>query len=133
MSAVQTKVPLTLKEAEGLLWGFSQIGDYAGDRALTGAAEPVAILRKMGYKPKAISECCEALMEFCYARCLTDPFTELEQAILRLAVENSSWVYHYNLHFPEQVKMANEARAALRSLAEKLDLLGIEVNYLPQD
>lgn len=130
---VQTRVPINNKEAEGLMWGFAQIGDHAFREGVTDPSDPLFILLKAGYQPQAIHECCEAMFEYAYANCLTDPFTELERLILRLSVENSSWVYHYQLHFPEQRVLIREARQALRTLAQKLELFGIEVNYLPQD
>lgn len=130
---VQTRVPINDKEAEGLMWGFAQIGDHAFRENVTDPSDPLCILLEAGYQPQAIHECCEAMFEFAYANCLTDPFTDLERMILRLSVENSSWVYHYQLHFPEQRVLIRQAREALRTLAEKLELFGIEVNYLPQD
>lgn len=133
MTITITRVPIDDKEAEGLMWGFAQIGDHADRVGVTDPADPLFILLQAGYQPDAIKECCEGLFEFAYANCLSDPFTELERLILRLSVENSSWVYHYQLHFPEHTTMIRDARAALRSLAQKLDLFGIEVNFLPQD
>ncbi len=128
-----TRVPINDKEAEGLMWGFAQIGDYADREGVTDPSDPLVPLLKAGYQPQAIHECCEALFEFAYMKCLTDPFTDLEKMILRLSVENSSWVYHYQLHFPEETVMIRQSREALRTLAVKLELFGIEVNYLPQD
>lgn len=128
-----TRVPITDKEAEALMWGFAQIGDHAFREDVTDPADPLFILLKEGYKPQVIQDCCEGLFPYAYVNCLSDPFTELEALILRLAVENSSWVYHYQYHFPEEKRMITEARAALRTLAEKLDLFGIEINILPTD
>lgn len=130
---MQTRVPLAGREAEGLMWGFAQIGDHAFRADVTDPSDPLYILLQEGYEPQEIQDCCEAMFEYAYADCLTDPFTELERTILRLSVENSSWVYHYQLHFPDQKGMIREARAALRTLAAKLELFGIEVNFLPQD
>lgn len=133
MSEVITRVPINDKEAEGLMWGFAQIGDHADREGVTDKSDPLFILLNAGYTPASIKDCCENMFELAYANCLTDPFTELERTILRLSVENSSWVYHYQLHFPEEKTMIREARSALRSLATKLELFGIEVNFLPQD
>lgn len=128
-----TRVPITDKEAEGLMWGFAQIGDHAFREAVTDPSDPLFILLKAGYAPAAIQACCEGLFEYAFANCLTDPFTTLEKLILRLSVENSSWVYHYQLHMPEEKVMIEQARAALRSLAHKLELFEIHINYLPTD
>ena len=128
-----TRVPITDKEAEALMWGFAQIGDHAFRENVTDPADPLFILLKEGYQPEAIHKCCEGMFEYAYANCLTDPFTELEKLILRLSVENSSWVYHYQLHMPEETAMIKEARAALRSLAEKLEFFDIHINILPTD
>ena len=128
-----TRVPITDKEAEGLMWGFAQIGDHAYRTDVTDPADPLYILLKEGYQPDAINACCEGMFEYAYANCLTDPFTDLERLILRLSVENSSWVYHYQLHMPDETGMIKEARAALRSLAEKLEFFDIHINILPTD
>ena len=128
-----TRIPITDKEAEGLMWGFAQIGDHADRKVVTDPADPLFILLQMGYTPKGIAECCEDMFEIAYANCLTDQLTKLEKIILRLCVENSSGVWHYKLHCPNDTTSANQARSALRSLAEKLEMIGIEVNYLPQD
>ena len=128
-----TRVPITDKEAEALMWGFAQIGDHAFREDVTDPADPLFILLKAGYQPEAIHACCEGMFEYAYANCLTDPFTDLERLILRLAVENSSWVYHYQLHMPEERLMIKEARAALRTLAEKLEFFDIHINILPTD
>lgn len=130
---VITRVPITDKEAEALMWGFAQIGDHAFREDVTDPADPLFILRVAGYQPQAIHECCEAMFEYAYANCLTDPFTDLERMILRLSVENSSWVYHYQYHMPHETLMIKEARSALRTLAEKLELFDIHVNIMPTD
>lgn len=128
-----TKVPITDKESEGLMWGLAQIGDHAHRKNVTDPSDPLFILLSMGYKAGNIKDCCEGLFELAYAHCLNDQLTQLERIILRLAVENSSWVWHYKHHCPEETTMANQARKALRSLAEKLELIDISVNYLPED
>lgn len=133
MNNVLNRIPLTDKEAEGLMWGFAQIGDHASRKNVTDESDPLFILLAAGYKPAAIKECCEGMFEYAYANALSEPFTELERLVLRLSVENSSWVWHYQHHMPEKTMMIREARGALRTLAEKLELLGIEVNYLPED
>jgi len=130
---IVTRVPITNKEAEALMWGFAQIGDHATREGVTDKSDPLFILLDLGYEPQAITDCCESMFEYAYANCLSDPFTPLEMLILRLSVENSSWVYHYQFHFPEEKLMIKEARAALRTLAEKLELFGIEVNHIPED
>jgi hypothetical protein len=132
-TTIFTRIPLTDKEAEGLMWGFAQIGDHAERTGVTDPADPLFTLLKEGYQPAAITACCEGLFEHAYANCLTEPFTDLEKLILRLSVENSSWVWHYKEHFPDETTMIRQARGALRTLAEKLELLGIDINILPAD
>lgn len=133
MTNAITRVPITDKEAEALMWGLAQIGDHAHRKNVTDPSDPLFILLEAGHEPKAIQARCEEMFAHAYTNCLTDPFTDLERLILRLCVENSSWVWHYKEHLPEKPTMAREARAALRSLAEKLEIFGIEINILPTD
>jgi hypothetical protein len=130
---VITRVPITDKEAEALMWGFAQIGDHAFREGVDDPSDPLFILLEAGYQPAAINACCEGMFEYAYANCLSDPFTDLERLILRLSVENSSWVYHYQIHMPEELAMIKEARAALRSLAAKLEFFDIQINIMPTD
>jgi hypothetical protein len=115
------------------MWGFAQIGDHAFREDVTDPSDPLFTLLQAGYHPTAINTCCEGMFEYAYANCLSDPFTDLERLILRLSVENSSWVYHYQLHMPQELVMIKEARAALRSLAEKLEFFDIQINIMPAD
>ena len=127
------RVPITDKEAEGLMWGFAQIGDHADRDPPFEPGDPLPILLAAGYTPEAIKESCEALFELAYDNCLISVLTDLERMILRLSVENSSWIWHYKEHHPAATGMIREARAALRSLSAKLELVGIDINILPTD
>lgn len=133
MNVATQSLPITDKEAEALMWGFAQIGDHAFRTGVTDKADPLFILLEAGYQPQAIHEACEEMFPIVFTNCLAGPFTELETMILRLSVENSSWIFHYQLHFPESKGMISEARAALRTLAAKLELIGIDINILPTD
>lgn len=124
-------VLITPKETECLMWGLAQIGDYP-DRPATELTDPLFILEKT-FKRSAIIECCEAFFQsFESGRHLFYPMTELERAILRCCLENTSWLSSYDeANLSEEMK--REARKALRDLAFKLEPFGVEVSYLPAD
>lgn len=131
MNATLTRVPIDEKEAEALVWGFAQMGDYAHLKP-TGPSDPLHTLREAGFGPKAIREACDILFGLACTRWLVDPFTELELLILRLAVEQSSWLDHYRRHIEDHAGNVREGQNALRSLATKFEAFGIEVNVIPQ-
>lgn len=131
--SIKTKpIPLSAKEGEAIMWGLAQIGDHL-DREPTEESDPLYILLKSGYSRKQIGECVEQLWPVAYSNYIGGGWTELEQLILRLCIENTSWISAYRNNEPSRGKdsFINEALSALRSLAGKLDLLGVEVNHIP--
>lgn len=126
-----TRVPIDEKEAEALVWGFAQIGDYAHLKP-TGPNDPLHTLRDAGFGPKAIREACDTLFGVACTRWLCQPFTELELLILRVAVEQSSWLDHYRLHIEDPAEHVRVGQDALRSLATKFEAFGIEINLIPE-
>jgi hypothetical protein len=121
-------LPLSRKEAEAIMWGLAQIGDYL-DREPTDPADPLRRLLDLGYTRESIGETCEGLFAVAYGDWLASPLTSLEGDILRMCVESTSWVAAYSL---EGIS-TTEARTTLRSLAAKLDKLGIDINHIPNN
>lgn len=123
------KVPITPKEAEAIVWGLGQIVNDP-DRGVLSKADPLGILLNEGFDRAAIMKSGNELMEVVYTKWLTDPMTPLEKALLRVSIENSTWLEPYIEEMPSYV---GEARAALRSLAGKLEAFDIYVNHIPND
>jgi hypothetical protein len=86
MTIMVTRVPLADKEPEALLWGLSQLTDVP-NREPRGPADPFSVL---------------------------EPLTDLEKAILRVCVENTTWLQPYIENRPEYVAIAKKT---LRDLA----------------
>lgn len=131
LNITSERIPLTSKESEALLWGLGQIGDYV-NREVTDRADPLFILLADGWTRRAIARACDELSPVAVGNWLAGEWSELESTILRLCVENTSWIAVYRTHDltagdPTQI---NQALAALRSLAVKLDKFGIEINQL---
>lgn len=126
------RIPLTSKESEALLWGLAQIGDHV-QRTPVGSDDPLFILLEDGWPRRAIARACEELSPVAVGNWLAGGWSELEQTILRLCVENTTWITIYRTHdiTAGDSVMIEEALATLRSLAAKLDSFGIEVNYIP--
>jgi hypothetical protein len=129
MTIMVTRVPLADKEPEALLWGLSQLTDVP-NREPRGPADPFSVLFSEGFERKAIVTAATALHEFAYDGHIIEPLTDLDKAILRVCVENSTWLYPYGEFRPEYVPIAKKT---LRDLAAKLEMFGIEVNHLPND
>lgn len=129
MMEVHTRVPLTEKEGEAIMWGLGQIVNYPSRRPRSDT-DPLSVLLNEGFRREAIMTTGNDLFQLAYGDCIQEPLSELERAILRVCVENTTWVEQYIEHRPQQ---AEEARATLRSLATKLETLGIEVNHIPND
>lgn len=125
-----THVPITKKEAEALAWGLAQIGDYL-DREPTEASDPLFILLSDGFSHEAIGSTCTDLFIVAYSGVITSPLTNLEKAILRLCVENTSWIDSHHRSVASSPAMISTAKQTLRSLAEKLEFFDITVNFIP--
>lgn len=129
---VETALPLSPKEGEAIMWGCAQIGDYIG-QDVGDPTDPRFILLNAGWSREAIKTACEGLEEVACGTTLGPAYTPLEQAILRCCVENTSWIDAYRSNEPTKNSPAciNQALAALRSLAGKLETLGIDINHIP--
>lgn len=132
MTVEDRPIPISAKEGEALMWGLAQIGDHL-DRIPTEADDPLFILLKEGHTRKEIAGAVEGLWEVAYADTLSGGWTTLEQLILRLCIENTSWVTAYRNQAPTRGNdgFIDEALGALRSLAKKFDQLGVEINHIP--
>lgn len=131
MNITSQRIPLTSKESEGLLWGLAQIGDYI-NREVSDPTDPLFILLADGWQRRAIARACDDLSPVAVGNWLAGDWSALEQAILRLCVENTSWIEIYRTHdiTADNPIMIEEALAALRSLARKLDAFGVEINHI---
>lgn len=127
MTDTVTMVPLDVKEAEAIMWGLGQIVNYPTRRVIS-ATDPLSVLFDEGFDRAAIMKAGNELFSIPYEKWIKDPLTSLEKAILRVCVENSTWIETYAEKSPHLVA---GAKAALRSLAKKLEAFDIEVNHIP--
>jgi len=127
-------VPITPKMGEALLWTLAEIGDVP-DRPPADKTDPLFVLLDEGYARADIMPAVLGMFQFAYDKEISEPLTDLQKAILRVCVENSSWItaYYENELVVDKVKYTNEARATLRELATRLEAFGIEVNFIPDD
>lgn len=134
MTITSQRVPLSTKESEAFMWGLAQIGDYVS-RITDDAADPLFILLAAGWSRRSIADACEELMPVVCTGSLTSELSPLERTILRLCVENTTWIDCYRTHeiTADNPVLIEEALSTLRSLAAKLEQLGIEVNHIPFD
>lgn len=124
---VNIKVPLRGKEGEALLWGLSIIGDLP-ERDIEGPRDPLGVLLREGFSRREIAQRCEALTEFAYGDCIVGPLMEIDRSILRVCIENTTWLEPYKEFYPE---MLSTTKGTLRSFAAQLETLGIEVSHIP--
>lgn len=129
MTDVTTRVPLTAKEGEAIMWCLGQIVNYP-DRPVLSVTDPLGILLNEGFAREEIMDTGNGMFEIAYGDWLSDPLTPLQKAILRVCVENTTWVTAYVTDMPS---LAYEARATLRSLATKLEAFDVDVNFIPAD
>ena len=111
------------------MWGLGQVVNYP-DRAVLSETDPLGILLDEGFSREAIMKTGNDMFQVAHGDWLSDPLSNLEKAILRVCVENSTWVTCYVEHSPS---IAGQAKATLRSLAAKLEAFDIEVNFIPAD
>lgn len=129
MPELMTKTPLTGKEGEALLWGLSIIMDRP-DRASDETTDPLAVLLNEGFTRNQIMAAGPRLYEFAYGNCIIEPLSVIERAVLRVCVENTTWLEPYAI---KQPGMLGLAKRTLRDLAAKLENIGIEVNHIPNE
>lgn len=126
---MMTRVPLTQKEGEAIMWCLGQIVNYP-DRDLLSETDPLRVLIEEGFSREEIMKTGNEMFEIAYGDWLSDPMTPLQKSILRVCVENTTWIGEYLRILPHLVK---EANAALLSLAHKLEAFDIHVNHIPTD
>lgn len=132
MTDTLLQVPISLKEAEALMWVAGQIGNWP-ERKPKDDRDPLAVLLAAGYNRSAIMEAVGAIEQIAYNKLISEPLTALERDMLRVCIENTSWIETYRTHEPTAhvPALIEEALAALRSLAKKLDRFGIEITHIP--
>lgn len=124
------RIELTPKETACILWGIAEMGDFP-KRAIRGPLDPLHLLDLKYTRAQVVAGCLfieNGIQE--NARFVTEPLSEVEKDILRLCCENSSWLDSYDrVGAPAEAR--KEAHDAIRTLAYKLETLGIEVNHMP--
>lgn len=123
------RVPLTGKEGEALMFALTFVVDIP-NRTPEEQNDPLAILFAEGFGRREIMACGPRLYDFCFGDYIEEPLSDVEKAILRVCVENTTWLQPYIDLKPEMVGVA---KRTLRDLAAKLETLGIEVNHIPND
>ena len=129
MPEIITRVPLAQKEGEAIMWCLGQIANYP-DREVYSETDPLGVLLNEGFARDEIINTANAMFDIAYGDWISDPMTALQKTILRVSVENTTWIGEYLITLPH---MIGEAKAALRSLATKLDAFDIHVNHIPAD
>ena len=114
------------------MWGLAQIGDEV-DRIPEHATDPLSILLDEGWDRPAIKQAVNGLWEPVFDARLSSDLSAIERSILRTCVENTNWIAVYRTTPPtrDDPQHIEEALGALRSLATKLDTVGVAVNHLP--
>lgn len=125
-----TRVPLTLKDTEALMWALGEIMDRP-ERAPWRQGDPLEALLLAGWPRAAIMAQNEAMFAIAESDWLAEPLSPIQRDILRVCVKNSSWLALYIEHGPQDEVPAN--RATLRGLAAKLETFGIEVRFIPRE
>ena len=122
------------KEKEALIWTLAEVLDRATQTPAE-RTDPIYILRSAGHKPKDFRKAAERIEKQVYAGKLEAPFSPVEMLILKICVEQSSWINQYRTGGPTAGNKAliDEALATLRSLAAKFEALGIEIVHIPFD
>lgn len=128
---IKMQMPLEPKEGEAIMWGLAEIGDRM-DEIPDDIWHPLNIIRYEGYGDSEIKEAIDSIWEVSFNDYMGTVFTQLESLILRVCIENTSWVDNYkeNPMTKGDAHSINEAKQALRSLALKFEKLGIEINHI---
>lgn len=129
-------IPLTAKEAEAIMWTIGQVTNFP-DRPTTGDRDPLYVLFDMGFARADIMPTALAMQKWCFRdlAAIVKPVSVLQAAILRVCVENTTWITPYRTMEPTRGNpdMIEEALRTLRGLAVKLESLGIEITHIPND
>lgn len=120
--------PLTGKESELLFWAVAEIADRP-DRIPTEPGDPLKVLLDAGLTRDAIMAGAASIEDIAHGDFIEDPLTDIQRTILRVCVENSSWLKPQDQFGGDQ----SAAKKTLRELSKKLELFGIEVNHIPNN
>ena len=125
------QVPITVKMGEAIMWTLAEIGDRP-DRVPTDPTDPLLILLSK-YDRSDIMKTVEGMWDMAYGDWISEPLTDVQKDVLRVSVENTSWItaYYENHLVTDKAAYTNEARTVLRELALRLEAFGIEVNFIP--
>jgi hypothetical protein len=123
------KVPLEGREGEAIMWCLGQIVNEP-EREPLGPTDPLQVLLDAGHARADIMRVGDASFQFAYDDWITGPLTSLQKDILRVCVENTTFLIAYRMNFPG---LHGEAAKALRTLAVKLEAFDIEVSHIPDD
>lgn len=129
MDDMMTRTPLTGKEGEALLFGLAIVMDEP-DRVPDRAGDPLTALFSDGFTRDQIMAAGPRLHEFAFDDFIEEPLSDVEKAILRVCVENTTWLQPYIDTRPELLGIAKKT---LRDLAAKLEPFGIEISHIPND
>lgn len=123
------RVPLSMKEGEAMMWCLGQIVNYP-KRVPEHDTDPLRVLLNAGHLRKDINKTGEAMFHMVYNHWISEPLTPLEKDILRVCIENTTWVACYTQNSPGEVK---DCLRVLREFAAKLEAFNIEISHIPDD
>lgn len=128
-----TEIAITEKMGEAIMWGLAQIGDQPR-RQTKEPSDPLFILLQK-YDRSDIIHTVTEFWNVAYGDVISEPLTDLQKDILRVCIENTTWLQSYrdNPIIPDPEPMVREGKAALRELASRLEVFGIEVSHIPDD
>ncbi len=126
------RIELTSEETVCVFWGLHDAADRP-DRLVRGPTDPLAILLAEGFTRAQIVEGAMGIEDGIEegARYITPPLSDVQKSILRLCCENTTWIEQYRpAGLSEERRRA--AHDTIRTLALKLNEIGIEVNFMPR-
>ncbi len=127
-------VPISGKELEAIMWTVAVVGDLT-DREPDHPTDPLWELLQHYSRETVMADCDEIWPILHGEPMLPRPTTPVRRDLLRLCVEKSLWIIPYvnAERTPYNQMMLLEARSALRTLAAKLELFGIEISHIPYE
>lgn len=134
MTETLHRVPINHKEGEAIMWCLGQIVNWP-EREPEGPYDPLFVLLARGFNRAAIMDTGCEMYSIAYDHQLAEPLTALEKAILKVCVENTTWIDVYRRGEPTADNPAaiNEALRTLRELSVKLEGFGIEIDRIPYE